>query len=83
LTGATNIQIYFKLPNLTVNTVAGTIYLQGETNSGKDGLIYYITQAGNLSIPGQYKVQISYDMNGGTIYTSKSTFVVDSDISLG
>lgn len=75
VSGFTDFLIYFRRPDHTTFQVPATFY-----SNGTDGLIQYVTQAGDLDLTGQWGIQASYSLSHSTIYTSKDTFIVSADI---
>ena len=73
---ATTKQIIIKKPNGTVITNTA-----GFTTDGEDGLIYYRTISGDLSVSGTYEVQGYIAMPTFTGYSTINTFEVYDNLS--
>lgn len=72
----------FTSPTIYVTRSDGTLItgVATFTTDGSDGLIQYVTQVGDLSIPGIYKIQASYLVSGSLKHASKDVFVVDPNL---
>lgn len=67
--------LYIRRPdNSTVNVSPSFV------NSGTDGLIYYDTISGTLSLPGEYRVQFVLVMGGDTIPCNPVIIPVEANI---
>ena len=49
-------------------------------NSGSDGLIQYISQSGDFSIAGLYKIQAAYLVGGNIKHTDTGSFLVNRNL---
>lgn len=75
LSDAAVLNIFIKKPDGTLLTKYATL----ETD-GTDGKMYYLTQGGDLDMPGNYKIQGRVIVTGGTYYTSTGTFKVHCNL---
>jgi len=75
LSSAILLNIYIRKPDGTLLERIATL----ETD-GKDGKMYYLTQSGDLSESGNYKIQGRVIVSGGTYYTSTGSFKVHCNL---
>jgi hypothetical protein len=71
ISNATQVQMIFRRPNDEVFYRLGTLF-----NSGIYGQVYYDTAGGDLTDPGQYKLQAKVYLPSGTYYTDIYSFQV-------
>ena len=64
------IEIRFKKEDETVLPVVGTIYTGGELGDGRDGIIEYITQVGDIDVLGKWQVQATLTFPSGEFNTN-------------
>lgn len=75
LSVATTLVIFIRKPNGTVLTLPAELETDGE-----DGLMYYITVAGDIDEAGSYKIQGRVTLPNGIFYTTVDTFMVHCNL---
>lgn len=76
LSSASSINILFEKPDKTfVSKTASFV------TDGTDGQIEYISITGDLNMVGRWQIQASYIKSSNLKYTSKDTFIVDSNLT--
>jgi hypothetical protein len=68
---ATNIKVYLTKPDGTVLTKTGVL-----DDDGTDGKIKYVTQAGDLSVKGAWKIQAAVTLGSASWSTRQAAFQV-------
>lgn len=80
LTSAVSINIRFKKTDNNILDVTGSVYTGGTNGNGTDGIVQYITQAGDIDVLGKWKAQVTIVFPTGTFNSSidKSIKVIDN-----
>lgn len=74
VSGATN-TIAIRKPDGTLNEYSASLL-----TDGTDGVIYYTTVAGDLDIPGTYKIQAIVQTSEGVYHSEKGSFRVKCNV---
>ena len=72
ISSGTSLTIYLIRPDSSVISGSATF-----VTDGTNGQIQYISQNGDLSIIGIYKIQASYSVSSNVLYTQKTQFLVE------
>jgi len=80
ITNASALEVRFKKFDGTVLPVVGTIYTGGELGDGRDGIIEYITEEGDIDVLGKWHVQATVTFITGEYNSSinKTIKVLDN-----
>ncbi len=70
LTDVVDIVIRFIKPNGLTMDVPGTVYLGGPNGTPSDGIVEYITQAGDIDTAGDWKSQVKLTFPTGVFSSS-------------
>lgn len=76
ISSATNILILLKTGNNPKSSLAASF-----VTDGSDGKVQYTIQDGDLSISGNWLIQVSYMLSGKQRYTSEDVFVVSPNLT--
>jgi len=80
LSGYVDINIRFKKTDNTILDVVGAIYAGGDNGNETDGIVEYITQAGDIDVLGKWQSQVTVTFLNGIFNSSvdKTLKVVDN-----
>ncbi len=71
ITANTGIRIrFFKVKDKTILDVIGTIYTDGPNGDGSDGIVQYITEAGDIDTLGKWQAQVTLTFPTGIFNSS-------------
>lgn len=77
LTSQTNLVVRFKKPDGSVNNKTAQVFTGGTNGDATDGIVQYITQAGDIDMAGDWQAQVIVDFaNGGKYHSSITRFKV-------
>ena len=75
LSTATNLTIYIYRPDSEL--IVGPASL---VTDGTDGRIQYTTQTTDLTVPGIYRIQATYQIGGNLKHTDRSVFCIEPNL---